>query len=131
MLQLRQQVIRLRTPQCKSKNRASAGVIVGPQPAVVSLHDTPAYRQTDAHAIRLGRDEWLKQIRPNLFWETRAGVGNADLHHLRSSRIGGNYEFTSWLLLHRYYSDNIDIPGLEPTKRRTPRFYIATVECVT
>ena len=50
----------------------------------------------------LRRDEWLKQLLPNLRWEAGAGISNADLHHLRLCPFGGNHEFTSWLVLHSF-----------------------------
>ena len=40
--------------------RTSTGIVVGPKPATVLLHDTLAHGQSYAHAIGFGRDERLK-----------------------------------------------------------------------
>src|SRR5258705_3967750 len=51
-----------------------------PQPSAVGFDDRAADRQADAHALGLGRVEWLEQTREALRAQPRAGVPHPDAH---------------------------------------------------
>ena len=86
----------------KAENRASAGIIVGPEPAAVRFHDGSAHGQAHSHPIRFGRDEWLKQLRSNLIDKTRTRISDADLHHPALDKASGNHKLAPWLVLHGF-----------------------------
>src|SRR5580693_2759748 len=51
-----------------------------PQPSAVGLDDRVADRQAHAHALGLGRVEWLEQAREALRAQPWAGVPHPDAH---------------------------------------------------
>src|SRR6266481_264547 len=51
-----------------------------PQPSAVGLDDRAADREAHAHALGLGRVEWLEQTREALRAQPRAGVPHPDAH---------------------------------------------------
>ena len=73
---------------------------VGPLPAPVRFHDNLTHGQAHSHAIRSGRDKWLKQLLPSRIRATGTGISNADFHHAHLRAFGGNNEIMVWLVLH-------------------------------
>ena len=59
----------------------------GPYPAAVRLNNRPADRQPHSHAIRLGGDERIEDLRDVAALQSRAVVGDGNLDEL--PRRGG------------------------------------------
>ncbi len=57
------------------------------------LDDGARDRQADAHALTLGGDERLEQLRADLRRDAGPGIGNADLDHIVRRRRRGDDEF--------------------------------------
>src|SRR5262249_14627274 len=76
--------------QREAEDGAAAGVRSRPEVAAVGLDDRLADRQPDAHALRLGGDERLKQLRHHIRSDTAAGVGNTALDHSLTRRPAGD-----------------------------------------
>src|SRR5262249_58064670 len=64
--------------QGEAENRTAARVAVGSDLPAMRLDDGARDRQTHPHAVALGRDEGLEQLRCDLGRDAGAGIGHAD-----------------------------------------------------
>src|SRR5580692_531464 len=87
--------------QREREYRAAAGIGPRHDRAAVRLDDGARDRQTDAHALSLGRDERLKQLRADLGRDSRPGIGNADFDHIFAHRQSGDDQFAPFDVFHR------------------------------
>src|SRR5262245_9381756 len=67
--------------QREPEDRAAAWIGLATDLPAMGLDDGTGNRQADAHAMRLGGDERLKELGCHLWRHSNAGVGNADGDH--------------------------------------------------
>src|SRR5262245_21445663 len=69
-----------RHAQGEAEYRAAAGALVHPDLSAMGLDDGAADREPQAHALLLGGDEGLEEMRPDLGREAGPRIGDTDLH---------------------------------------------------
>src|SRR5215475_16116029 len=78
--------------QGEAEDGAAARAVLDPDPAAMRLDDGAADREPESHALALGGDEGLEQVRGHLGRQSRPGIGDADLRHVVGRRDGGDLE---------------------------------------
>src|SRR5215510_9087222 len=86
--------------QREAKDRAAGRIGLHPDVAAMRLDDGARDRQADPHAMPLGGEERLEQLRSRLFRNAVSGVGHADGDHAVLAGSGGHDELAPGRLLH-------------------------------
>src|SRR5450759_5230681 len=74
-----------------------------PDSSIMRLDDGARNRQTDAHAVTFGGDEWLKQLLGDLWRDSRTAVGHADPDQAVVRRCDRNDEVARLRRFHRIH----------------------------
>src|SRR6266481_9156017 len=74
--------------QGEAEDRAAARPRIDPDPAAMRLDDGPADRQAQSHALALGRDERLEELRGDFGSKPGPGIGDAHFDRLVGVRHG-------------------------------------------
>src|SRR5262245_14095525 len=86
--------------QRKAKDRSSARIGLAIDLATMALDNGARDRQSDAHALGLGRDKGLKELRCHFRRYSRSGIGHADGDHAIFGGGCGNQQITLLAVLH-------------------------------
>src|SRR5437868_239242 len=81
--------------QGEAEDRAAARPGIDPDPAAMRLDDGPADRQAQSHALALGGDERLEELRGDLGSKPGSGIGDAHFDRLLAACHGGDLELAT------------------------------------
>src|SRR5437868_485418 len=87
-------------PQGETKDRSTRGIGSDADLPSMSLDDGSRNRQPDPHAMSLGGEKRLKELRSSLRCDPGPGIGNTDGNHVFVVRGGRDHELALLAFLH-------------------------------